>query len=176
MIEALAEKVAVSIKKADSRGTVSVAVMKYALIIVINFTIPVAASLAIGLVTDAFYWTSLTICAFTLLRAFSGGFHFRSPVLCMIATTVITATPAHFVLSKNLIILLTIIGLFLIAILAPANIKGYARMPEKFFPLMKMASIVIVGSNFFIQSSAFAILFFAQGLLLIFPFKKEVSL
>ncbi len=37
MIESLAEKLAVKIKKTNEQDTVSIAVMKYALIIVINF-------------------------------------------------------------------------------------------------------------------------------------------
>ncbi|MEF3304061.1 accessory gene regulator ArgB-like protein [Paenibacillus sp. GYB003] len=163
MIEAWAEKMAVAIKRTNADETVSVPVMKYALIIVINYFIPVIASLTIGLITGKVGATACSILAFSLIRAFSGGYHFKSAVVCMAVTTAITAIPPHIALPAKWIVVLTAISFLLVAWLAPAGIRGYARMPEKYFPIMKAISLLIVGSNFMINSGLLAILFIIQG-------------
>jgi accessory gene regulator B len=59
-------------------------------------------------------------------------------------------------------------------LLAPANIRGYARMPEKYFPIMKVLSLLIIGSNYIWSSSLLAVVFFIQGILLL-PLRREVK-
>lgn len=163
MIEAWAEKMAVAIKRVNNDETASVPVMKFALIIVINYIVPVIASLTIGWMTGKAGETALTILAFTLIRAVSGGYHFNSAVVCMAVTTAATAIPPHVPLPGGWALVLTSISFVLTAWMAPANIRGYARMPEKFFPLMKVASLLVVGSNFLFDSAFLAVLFTFQG-------------
>lgn len=174
MIEAWAGKLASTIKKANEQHTAHEAVLKYALTIVINFIIPVCASLLIGWITEHFIDTALSLIAFTLLRAVSGGFHFKSANVCMVVTTCIISIPPHITILGQWILVLTSISFLLAVLLAPANIRGYARMPEKYFPIMKVLSLLIIGSNFIWGSSLLAVVFFIQGFLLL-PLRREVK-
>src|SRR5262245_46009657 len=130
MIELMAEKIAITIKQANKEETASIAVMKFALIIVINFLIPVILALSAGIITGAWAETWLTIAAFVTLRMMSGGYHFDSPVPCMLVTTAVMAIPPHVMIPDNWCILFTSFSLVLFLFLAPANLKGYNTMPE----------------------------------------------
>lgn len=164
MIEAWAEKIALSIKEANKEETTSVAVMKYALIIVINFLIPYTTALLVGLLTHRFAETLLAVVVFIFIRAFSGGYHFKSAIACVVVSACVTTIPPHLHLSDKWIVVFTAISFIAAAILAPAHIKGYARMPEKYFPLMKVISLFVIGSNFIIHSSTMAIIFLLQAI------------
>ncbi|MFB9753712.1 accessory gene regulator ArgB-like protein [Paenibacillus hodogayensis] len=173
IVEAWSEKIALHIKKANEEETVSIEVMKFALIILINFMIPVCISLLIGLITGKLMATSISILAFVLLRMASGGFHFQSPIVCMISTTIVTAAPPHIALSHIFIYIFTAISLLLVLIKAPSNLKGYNRMPERFYPYLKLVSAILVCINFIFVSSSVAVVFLIQGILL-FKNVKEV--
>lgn len=174
MIEALAGKIASKIKLANEQQTAHKDVLKFGLIIVINFTIPVGISMLVGWITGQFVGTLLSILAFTLLRISSGGFHFKSANVCSIVSILVITIPPHITLSDHWITICTAVSLLLIIIFAPANIRGYARMSEKYFPVMKFISALVVGSNFFLHSSTFAVVFLVQGLLLL-PLGREVK-
>ncbi|MGG1313659.1 accessory gene regulator ArgB-like protein [Cohnella laeviribosi] len=176
MIETLAENLAIRIKRANREQTASVAVMKFALIIIINFCIPISASLLIGAVTGKVAETAIGIGFFILLRMISGGYHFASPIPCMLSTAAVTAIPPHLTFSELWTPVLTAGAFILVALLAPANMKGYNTMPEKYYPLLKFISMLIVASNFLLQSQTVAIVLAIQGLTLLFHNKdKEVS-
>jgi accessory gene regulator B len=164
MIETLAEKMAFSIKKANDQETASVAVMKFALIIIINIIIPVALSLLIGAVTDKFLETLFSIFAFIAIRMLSGGYHFSAPIPCMTAMIIVVSLPPHIALSENWTVYLTTASLILFSLLAPSNLRGYHTMPEKYYPLLKVASVLLVCSNFFISSQILALVLLVQGI------------
>lgn len=164
MIEALAEKMAFSIKKANQQETASVAVLKFALIIIINIIVPVAVSLLIGAVTGKFVETLFSIISFIAIRMLSGGYHFSSPIPCMTAMVVVVSLPPHLALPGNWTIYLTAAALLLFLLLAPSNLRGYHTMPEKYYPVLKAASVLLVCSNFFIGSHILALVLLVQGL------------
>jgi Membrane protein putatively involved in post-translational modification of the autoinducing quorum-sensing peptide len=174
MVEALAERLAGKIKRANPDQTVSVPVMKFALIIVINFTIPIAASLAFGALTGKWLETLTAMIVFVALRMISGGYHFESPIPCMLVTFTIIAVPPHISLPEPWIYLLTAAALVLFTWLAPANMKGYNTMPEKYYPLLKIGSVLIVSCNFLFLSGTAAIVLAVQGISLLFR-NKEVK-
>ncbi|REJ12513.1 MAG: post-translational modification of quorum-sensing peptide protein [Thermobacillus sp.] len=174
MVEALAESLATKIKQANPNQTASVPVMKFALIIVINFTIPVVASLAFGAVTGKWLETLTAMIFFVALRMISGGYHFESPIPCMSMTFIIIAVPPHISLSEKWTWFLTVTALVLVALLAPANMKGYNTIPEKYYPLLKIGSALIVSSNFLFLSGTAAIVLAVQGISLLFR-NKEVN-
>lgn len=169
MIEAWAERMAISIKNTNEKGTVSIEVMKYALTIVINFMIPYSAAAVFGLLTGKFADTVLAIVAFILIRSASGGYHLQSSTGCMVLTFILSAAPPHLPFPSEWMVYATALSLLLAAILAPANIKGYARMPEKYFPLMKIVSLLIIGSNFIVHSPVLTIVFLLQAISLCIP-------
>lgn len=174
MIEVWAERIAYSIKRADKKGTASVAVLKYALTIVINYLIPVLLALCFGLLTNRLPETALSVFTFSLIRAASGGFHFKSSTTCMIVTTLICTIPPHIPITDMWSVIFTSISFIFVLIFAPANIKGYARMPERFFPIMKVISLILVGFNFVLNSHTFSIILIVQAILLL-PIGKEVN-
>lgn len=163
MIDSWSEKIAVSIKQANVRETASVEVMAFALTILFNFAIPVIVSLLIGLLTGALPETALSVAAFVVLRMLSGGYHFRSPVPCMLAMIAITATPPHIRLPEEWTFILTAAALTLAICLAPSNMRGYNTMPAKYYPLLKAASVVLVCGNFALASQTAALVFVVQG-------------
>lgn len=173
MVEILAEKLANSIKKGNEEQTASVAVMKYALIGVINTATIIFVSIAIGIIFNKFPQTALSLFAFALLRFFSGGYHLKSPLNCILVSTSTMSLIPHIPISNSLIMYLTLASAILVAIFAPSNIRGIARLPEKYFPLLKFLSLAIVACNFVIASPILALAFFLQAATLI-QFKKEV--
>ncbi|HZG56348.1 accessory gene regulator ArgB-like protein [Paenibacillus sp.] len=174
MIETWAERLAITIKNANEKETVSVQVLKYALTIVFNFLIPYSLALLIGWLTGMFFETLLAAFSLIAVRASSGGYHFRSTIACTIVTTIVSVLPPHIQMSSDWTTYLTAIGFVLFALYAPANIQGYARMPEKYFPVMKWISVIIAGSNFFIESPIIALILLLQGVSLLIP-NKEVK-
>lgn len=164
IIEAWSEKIAVSIKNANDKETVSVGVMKFALIILFNFSIPFLLSLGIGVVSGTFKGTLLAIIAFAILRMLSGGYHFKSSNVCMLSMVVVAVVPPYIHLLEIWTLILTIISLVLVLLLAPSNMRGYHRMPEKYYPLMKIASALLVSSNFLIASEIMALVFTIQAI------------
>lgn len=172
MIEAWAERMAVSIKRSNEQETISVAVMKYALTIVINFLIPCVLVMLVGVISGRFSETLLSLCALVAMRAVSGGYHFNSMVACIGATIVVAAAPPHIPFPQEWIVYGNVVSLAVMAVLAPANIKGYARMPEKYFPLMRGVAVALVGCNFIIQSPTLVMIFLIQSFSLFFTNKK----
>lgn len=174
MVESLAERLAVRIKKANPSQTASVSVMKFALIIVINFLIPAVSSLIFGALTGKWTETLTAMGFFIALRMASGGYHFETPLPCMLASFSIIAIPPHIALTETWTQLLTAAALILTAWLAPANMKGYNTMPEKYYPLLKLASVLIVSANFLLLSGTAAIVLAVQGITLLIH-NKEVT-
>jgi accessory gene regulator B len=164
MIESLSEKIAKFIKRANEHETVSVEVMKYALIILFNIFIPILIVLGVSLFTGKIAQSLIAIISFVLLRMASGGYHFKSPIMCMLSTILATGIPANIPLPDSLTLPLTIVSLVLVIMLAPSNMRGYHSMPEKYFPLLKLLAAVMVITNFFIGSDIVAFVFTIQGL------------
>jgi accessory gene regulator B len=164
MIETLAEKMAFSIKKANEQETASLAVMKFALIIIINLIIPIIVSLLIGAATGNFLETLFSLSAFITIRMLSGGYHFSSPIPCMTAMIIAVSLPPHLALPENWTVYLTTASLFLFFMLAPSNLRGYHTMPEKYYPMLKIASVLLVCSNYLISSQILALVLIVQGM------------
>lgn len=171
MIEAWSEKIAISIKNANEEHTASIPLMKFALIILFNFFIPTIISLLIGAMTGNLAETALSISSFVILRMASGGYHFKSSMVCMLTMIVIAVIPPLVPVSENWTLILTVVGLILVTTLAPSNMRGYNRMPEKYYPLLKTASVIFVASNLYIGSGVMALVFAIQGVSL-FGFKE----
>ena len=174
MVEALAERLAAGIKRANPEQTVSIPVMKFALIIVINFMIPAMASLAVAAWTGKGLETLTAMGVLVALRMLSGGYHFEKPIPCMLMTFAIIAVPPHVELSERWTVLLTALSLILVILLAPSNMKGYNTIPENYYPLLKAASSIIVCGNFLFLSGTAAIVLAVQGITLLFR-NKEVN-
>lgn len=164
MIETLALRIAESIKRAEPDKTASVAVMQYALIGILNNLVTLLFLVIIGILTGALAETIFGLTMFALLRFFSGGLHLRSAMHCSIFSTLALSVAPHIPMTREWVIGAGIVTIVILAIFAPSNIQGHARIPEKYFPLLKIVSILIASTNFLMMSSAIAIVFLIQAI------------
>lgn len=167
MIETLAEKISTYLKDQNEEETTSIAIMKYSLIIIINVLVTIIFSFTIGAITGKLLETSVTFAIASILRFISGGFHFKSATNCIVVSTILISCIPHIAISKEISFYFTLLGLILFIIYAPSNITGHTRIPEKYFPYLKLVSVVFVGCNLIIQNQIFALIFLLQGISLI---------
>ncbi|MEJ8548131.1 accessory gene regulator ArgB-like protein [Brevibacillus borstelensis] len=167
MIESMAEQIAVSIKRANEKGTVSVEVMKFSLTIILNTAIILVLITIGGTLTGKLPETLCAFLAFAGLRIVSGGFHFNTALLCTLASTLLLVVIPHVPITKYWDILLLFLSLLLVGIYAPSNLEGHSRIGRERYPLLKGLSLVIVGMNFIWLNPILTKAFLAQSLLLI---------
>jgi accessory gene regulator B len=150
----------------------SFVVLRYALNVIINSIIIISIVLIAGLITGKFLESILAVLAFPVLRYFSGGMHLKSSTVCNIISTLIIMicvyTPVTYWYNG---IVLNVISLILIAIFAPSGIKQ-SKMKKENYKYLKMAALLIVASNFAIQSPVLSLAFFAQSITTIPVFEK----
>lgn len=167
MIEFAAEKLAWAIKRANRDETASVEVLRYALIVLMNTLGTLILSLSIGIMTEAFGATCLSLASFALLRSVSGGYHLKSADLCVAVSSAMMSSFPHIPLSDKWTYTLTFASLMIVWLLAPQDIEDKSRIPAKYSPLLKWLSCMLVSANLLLASSVVALSFFAQAVSLI---------
>lgn len=173
MIENLALRLAEALKRADPERTASVAVMKYSLEGILNTLVTVLILCGIGLLTGKLGATVLGFTMFAILRFFSGGLHVGSALKCSLYSVLLLSVAPHIPLTDEMIWYAGALSAAILLIFAPSNIKGHARIPEKYFFLLKIISVLIVCSNFLWLNDTIAVVFLMQALTTI-RFGKEV--
>ncbi|AIG27499.1 accessory regulator AgrB [Brevibacillus laterosporus] len=173
MIEKLSKAISIKIKNASPERTNSIAVLSYALSILLNFFFICFFLLLIGLLTNRLQEIFIALMTFVILRFFSGGYHMKSLDHCVIVTTVIIAVIPYIPVNNIIIYLLTAISVLLVLIYAPNSTYENLTVPRKVL-ILKLCSVLIVSINFVIVSPIVALAFFVQSLLLI-P-RREVSI
>lgn len=166
MIEKWSEVMSIKIKNASPERTNSVAVLSYALSILLNFFFICFFLLLVGILTDSLKDSFIALTSFVILRFFSGGYHLRSLDLCVIVTTAIIAVIPHIPVNYMAVYLLTLISIILTFCFAPNSTYENLTVPRKVL-LLKVSSVLIVSMNFVIGSPIVALSFFVQSLLLI---------
>ncbi|MBD2864137.1 accessory gene regulator ArgB-like protein [Paenibacillus oceani] len=170
LIERTANRLAITIKKANPERTSSVEVMKFSLMILLNALATIVLTMAVGLVTGKFWDTMLVLFSFAILRFFSGGIHLRSSDVCVVVSTAVLSIIPHLPLEKYTLVL-TIISLILTLLFAPSNIEERLRVGHSKKLLLKLIASAIVASNFFWNSDVLAVCFIAQCTLIL-PYTK----
>lgn len=174
MIDALADKIAVSIKDSSPEKTASLPVLKYGLVIMLNCIFTLTMSLIIGFILGMTWEVFITAFSFIVLRTFSGGYHFKTATQCCIASTlIVTIVPLIEITSPYAIIIINILSILLVAIFAPSRIEHQSNIDKKYYTHLKVFSMLIVSANFIFMSDIIALAYFIQSLLLI---GKEVRL
>ncbi|WP_213529067.1 accessory gene regulator ArgB-like protein [Paenibacillus cisolokensis] len=174
MIESIADRIAIMIKRTAPQETASVPVMRFALIAIINTAAALLLAFSISLFLSTLWETVFAAFAFMVLRFFSGGFHLQSSTLCTIASALLLTTIPLLPFSDDSIFWGTVLSVILLLIFAPSNIKNHARIPERYFPLLKVSSILIAGSNFIFHNPILCYSFLFQALLTI-TIRREVK-
>jgi len=167
MIEAMAGALAARVKRVVPEHPASEAVMKYSLTLIINGTSIIGLSLLISLVTGRFYEALTVLIAFALLRQMSGGIHLKSGTVCMVVSTVGVTLLSYASFSTEYVYGFTAVAALLALIYAPSRIEKQSRINPKYYPLLRVYSVLLISINFLIGSPVIAASFFLQGLTLI---------
>ncbi len=167
MVDGLSRQLAVGIKKVVPESPQSVEVLKYSISFILNTLFIIGFSLLISLFTGKVNEVIIVLIGYAILRQVSGGVHLKSGTLCIIVSTA-GATALSFVSFNSMILLLvTALSLLLALVFAPSRIEKQTRIPAKYYPLLKLASLAIIASNLVIQSDVLAAAFLLQTLTLI---------
>ncbi|GIO14619.1 hypothetical protein J19TS2_41740 [Cohnella xylanilytica] len=175
MIEKLALSIATSIKNVDSEQTPSIEVMKFSLITILHTLFAVVLVAVISLFLGKPGVTLYGMGYFMVLRFFSGGYHIEKSGLCTALSVLLMCAAPFIPLDEKYVYIVNIANLLMMLFFAPANIKGFARIPEKYFPILKLVSMAIVSANFLFNNATLAILTIFQSALLLIKQKGGES-
>jgi accessory gene regulator B len=166
MIDKLTHTIGMKIKKNYPEANIEI--LKYSLNVIINPLATIILSMVISHFTNDTYDVVIAMVSFAVLRAFSGGIHIKSSELCIIISTTlfIGISFLHDYLVDYTLIL-TIVSSLLTLTFAPSRIYGQTRIPEQFYPILKVVSLGIISINYIFNSSVLALTFFIQSMLLI---------
>src|SRR5690606_10587080 len=103
--------------------------------------------------------TFLLLAVFALIRYLSGGYHLKSGLWCILVSSAAMSILPHIHLDEQWTFGLTAAALAAMLLLAPANYDQYARIPRRYYPLLKCLAAVIVALNFWIGSDVLALAF-----------------
>lgn len=174
MIERLSAKLAQSLKDAIPDHPASVAKLKFGIHILLNTVLTIGVAVVLGLLIGDLAGVMTVLFGFALLRAFSGGIHVKIALLCIVVSAgaaTLLALTRELSLPQPVFGWISLISLLLVLVYAPSRIAGQTRIPRRFYPHLKVLSLLIVASNLFIRSDLLAIAWFVQALTLIRPWK-----
>ncbi|ASA23177.1 accessory gene regulator ArgB-like protein [Paenibacillus donghaensis] len=167
MIEQLAFKMAVSLKRSVPDHPTSVEVFKFAISMMLNLMFVVIATFALSFITGHTSEAAIVLLSFALLRQLTGGMHLKTNLQCVLVSTGVFTVITLLDLSQRVTITATLIAFVIVFFLAPVGIAQQSRIPAKYYPYMKLAALVLVASNFFILSIALSISFLVQSFTLV---------
>jgi accessory gene regulator B len=166
MIDNMAHRIAVLIKKNVPDHPTSIAVMQHSLSFLLNTIFIISFSLIIALFTDKIGETALALFAYAILRQVSGGAHLKSGVLCVVVSTLMIAVISLLSFNSEIVLIINLLSVTLALLLSP-KIHRRTRIKPKYYPLLKIISVLIISTNFFFESPVLASTFFIQSLSLI---------
>lgn len=170
MIEALSNRLAIKMKQINPEQTASVEVMSFALQGILQNSLAIITAFLVGVILSKPWETVLAVISFMGLRFVSGGQHFKSALLCFLSSTAIFIVVPLLSFNDMTLIILNCINLVIVYLFAPSDIREHMRLPDKYFIVFKMISLVIVAINFMFLTPIVTIAFFVQAVTLI-PFK-----
>src|SRR5690606_34134103 len=156
IIDQTAMYLARSIRKHNPQAA-SEAILKYALISVLNTVGVIAIVLSVCLFTGHFLDALIALTTYPLLRYFSGGVHLRSSVSCTVISSIVMILVANihtWIPYHSIGFYMTIAAIMIALLLAPSGISNkISRIDEKYYPILKLIAVLIIASNFYFQSS-----------------------
>ncbi|WP_248924809.1 accessory gene regulator B family protein [Paenibacillus hamazuiensis] len=160
----------------NSSNPSSVEVLKYSLTILLNYLLVFVTVMIIcaftGNVMDGF----IALILLPLLRTFSGGVHLKTAKSCNYLSTILLLIAIYTKYNYFYIgIFLNILSILILLFYAPSGIKNISKLDEKYHPLLKIISILIVSVNFFVESSLASNVFFIQSITLLKTSQKIVE-
>lgn len=151
--------------KANNPQSASVEVLTYSSIIAINTILALLISLIACIITGNTTNFFIVVVVFTLLRFLTGGVHLTSSLTCCIATIVCFLAIIHLKFDFFYLgLVLNAFSLYIFILRAPSGIDEIREVKPAYKLAIKIAASLFVFSNFFIQSSLLASVFFVQAL------------
>jgi accessory gene regulator B len=167
LIDSLSTYIAKSIRKNDPNAS-SEAILKYSLTLILNTFFSFLIILTFCFLSDHFKQGLTVLFFFCLLRFISGGVHLTSSVACTVVSSVLLILLAHLELDYYIFgRVLDLISLLILLIWSPMGIENVTRIDIKYFPLLKLLSVMLCATNFYFQNSLLSGAFFAQALTLL---------
>lgn len=144
----------------------SMDVLMFSLEVVLNAAVVITAILFAGLVTGNFGKAAILLVSYIALRFFSGGVHLPTSKLCNIISIAMFLVLIYLPVSYwNAGFVLNCLAFFLILIYAPTkDIMHLNLLGPKYTMHFKVAGLLMVGLNFWLQMPSLALAFFAQTL------------
>lgn len=167
MIEQLATRMAVSIKRSVPNHPSSVEIFKFAISIMLNLLIVVVATMGISLITGRPGEAASILISFALLRQLTGGMHLKSNLLCAVFSATTFTVISLINMDEVYILAVTLVAAFIVLFLAPVGIEKQSRISSKYYPYMKLAALMLIASNVLILSPALSLSFLAQSITLV---------
>jgi accessory gene regulator B len=166
-LDGFALRTAIRMKAINEENTASIEVLKFGLLLFINSFSIVFISLLAGFVTGKLMETLLTLVAFALLRACTGGYHLKSPIQCILFSSALMIIIPHIPMNQTIAQSLTTVSIILVLVFAPFALENQNNIPKRFYPFLKIVGVLIVALNFFFLSNTLAVCFFVQSVMLI---------
>jgi len=167
MVEKLSYHLAHWLKSELPEHPYSIARLQFGFHLLLNTILTLLTATLLGLLFGNLRDTMLVLLAFGALRMISGGYHFKSPVVCILGTATVSVLLPRLELSYFYITSINITNMVLTMIFSPSRIEEQTRIPPKYFPLLKVCSTALVASNFLFHSQLLAITWLVQVLSLI---------
>ncbi|MGG1618260.1 accessory gene regulator ArgB-like protein [Paenibacillus sp. NRS-1781] len=145
----------------------SVAVLKHALAVLLNMFFIIAFTVVVALFTGKVREVVSLMAAFAFLRQMTGGVHLKSGMGCVLVSVLLFTVLSYVEFNHVWTTGATVVSMFLILLYAPAGIENQTRIPPRYFPLLKVAALIVVGCNFWFVNPVTAAGFLAQSLSLI---------
>jgi accessory gene regulator B len=166
MINTISRKLATNIKNVVPDHPRSVDVLAFSISFILNTVLVIVFALLISVFTDRVSETAIALISYAVLRLLSGGAHLNSGVLCVLSSTAVITAISFAQWNNSILLGCNIVSLLLCLIYAPSKLEG-TRIPVRYYPFLKLLSLLVVASNFFIGSAVIATAFAIQSISLI---------
>lgn len=167
MIDSTAKKISIYIKKQVPDHPSSLEVLEYSVGMFLNVAAIITGTLLISSMTGNMVEVAIILISFSLLRQVSGGIHLKSGTSCAFVSISLFTLISFFQTDQANVYVMTWATLLILLVFAPSNFENQHNVPKKYYPLLKVASMLVVSSNFYFVSDTLAITFLVQGITLI---------
>lgn len=176
IIDSLATKLARSIR-VNYQDAASEKSLKYALILLINTIITISIIFIICLFTHHLFEGFIVVTYFFVLRYISGGAHLYTSEACTMTSIIILTSIAHLHFNYwNYGFIINTVAVIVFCIYAPEGInQKVSKINPKYYPLLKIISILMVSSNFIFHSFMLSVLCITQAFFLTKPAYKLID-
>ncbi|KAF6620504.1 accessory gene regulator B family protein [Paenibacillus sp. EKM102P] len=168
IIDHFVDKVSHQLKNKYPDELPSYGIIRYALKFIITNTIPIFLIIMFSLIFGNLKESLIAILGFSLLRIFSGGFHFQTPEKCIIFSTVmiILISELGYYFTTHTFIMF-IVSLLIVLIYAPSDIQNQTKVKKENYKWFKIISLLLVSIFYLIDNPISNLAILVQSILLI---------